>query len=267
MATTPARGLTHVAAPTPKPVEGGIFDAAQVVPLGAHEAMGVTYEQVAAGVPTEIAESTADCIKAVVDRDEFEGFTFVEGDPAFYIFAGVTCNAFQSTDEEYAAKAGERLDAFKHLAVERHLWTNELPELATDIHPAGAVKPKVGLGLLEEHAGLVYPFVPTVHFGRRVAVFLAGEDVLSYDAGDAALIGGAQISNGAGYVSRTGPGGVEAAEGEAWMYVTGQVVLREGALSSIPAHDPQTNTRIALAVRPYVVTIDGFAAAIRITLE
>lgn len=267
MATTPARGVTHVAAPTPKPVEGGIFDAAQVVPLGAHEAMGVVYEQIAAAPPLEISEDSATCISAAAPSDNYQGFTFVEGDPAFYIYAGVICNAFQSTDEEYAAKAGERLDAFKHLAVERHLWTNQLPEAAIDLHPEGAVKPKVGLGLLEEYAGVTYPFVPTVHFGRRVAVFLAGEDVLSYNAGDAALVGGAQISNGAGYVSRTGPGGIAAAEGEAWMYVTGQVVLREGELTSIPANDPKTNTRIALAVRPYVATIDGFAAAIRITLE
>jgi hypothetical protein len=278
MALFPHFGRTHIAPPELTPAQGGIFQAAEVRPMGAHEVMGVTYQSVGVHQPNLVDPDAATCIGTAAKTTE--GFDWIEDDGAFVLYSGVACNAFGSTDEEYSQQAEARLVGGSQRAVEEFLWTKVFPGNADatddDIHvaveditptPGTPVSPKLGLGLLLEHAGEIYDYVPTVHFGKRLGVLLAGADLVKFDEDEASVQGGAEASNGAGYTSKIGPGGREAKANEVWMYATGKVLILEGAPETNTAIDPETNKRIAIAERAYLTTVDGFVAAILVTLE
>ena len=80
--------------------------------------------------------------------------------------------------------------------------------------------------------------------------------------------GGSKVVAGAGYdLPNTGPTGAAAAAGERWIYATGEVLVRQGAEVIVrEAFDQVNNDHVVLAERGYVVAVDGFVAAVRVTV-
>ena len=266
MALFPTAGRTYVQPPTLTPAEGGIFQAAEVVDVSGHELMGVAYDSEGTYNLETVDADLATCITAALA--EPEGFSLVESEDPFEVNAAVKCFASGGSEQEYLDEAERRITASSQREVEQWLWEVIFPAKAVDITPGGtAVKAKLGLGLLQEYAGKVYNFVPTLHFGKLTGTFLASADLVKFDEDEAAVQGGAQAVNGAGYFSKAGPGGVAAGPGEAWLYMTGQIVLRQSEISTYVATEHEKNQRVAYGLRTYLATIDGFVAAIKITLE
>lgn len=262
------QGQTYVDPPTLVPLEGGLFGAAEVKPFGSpHEAFGVIYESEACAPGNLVDMTAATCIATAAQ--ETDGFHFVTGGP-LNIYAGVACNLFGGYERAKPA-ALRRLNASAQRLVERSLWEKIFPSASNgtvDLTPAGgAVKPKIGLGLLEEYAGSHYDAVPIIHAGKRASVFLASEGVVSFDADKAKIAGGALFANGQGYTNLSGPGNVVAGTNEVWVYATGAIVIRHGDIRELEAVAPQTNDLVAYAQETYVPTIDCFTAAIRVKLE
>jgi hypothetical protein len=138
-----------------------------------------------------------------------------------------------------------------------------------DITPAGgAVKPTVGLALLEGYGANNYAGAPTVHLPVSVASLALGVNgaVWSGDTLHSQL--GTPIVAGAGYdYPNLGPTGAGAPAGEKWAYVTGSVVINAGDLIVQDALDRDKNDHVTLAERGYVIAVDCFAAAVRVGMN
>jgi len=125
-----------------------------------------------------------------------------------------------------------------------------------------------GIAILEGYAADVYGGVPTLHMPRSVATRALAVDVLVSGLDwTVNTKQGALVANGGGYSANLGPDGSSAPAGQAWLYVTGQVVLTRGSIVTSRALDYQNNNQVALAERTYVPTVDCFKAAVLVTLE
>lgn len=268
MAITPTPGYELVDAPQRTPIEGGIFDALenqQTKPLDAHALRGITYELDATGDLKVIDEEQATEVGTASKAGDFGDISYVEGDP-FTVFVSRTSDRLMRSPEQLAQQAEAHLVASSQAAVEQVVWKRELAT-ATDLNSAGAVSTRDAVGILEEYAGIHYRYTPTLHFGRRLAPYLADHFLVKFDEGKAAAIGGARAVNGAGYTSLTGPGGVAAAADERWLWITGQVAIWEGAPQAQGGFDQNTNKIFAFAERTYIATFDGLSAAVRVKLS
>lgn len=257
-----------VETPPREPVQGGLFGASNVLPLPPHGELGLFYDTdgiYAAAVAKVEEASDATCLE--VTQALPDGFDQVHGTPVV-VHAAVECTGFGAKLDDFAAAARARLIAGEERALEEFVWTTMLPAMADDITPAGgAQKAKRAVGSLNTHAGRVYTYVPTLHFGRDLAADLADHFLVKFDEQKAAAIGGSRAVNGAGYFDKTGPGAVEAGAGEEWAYITGQTTIWQSEIDVHEAFDTTTNKMFAVAVRRDVIAIDGFAAAARVTLD
>lgn len=278
MAIMPPAGYELVDAPERTPIEGGIFDALpgqKTQPLDGHALRGVTYELDATMSPSIINEAGSTPVATSSKAAEFGDIEYETGDP-FTIFVSKTSDRILRSPEDLAAQAEAHLVAASQRGVERVLWNRLLPlSGGIDLNPAGALSVKDAVGVLEEYAGSNYFYTPTLHFGRRLAPYLADHFLVKFDEGNAAAIGGARAVNGAGYVGQSGPfadpddqnSGVVAAADERWLWLTGQPQIWEGAPQSQGGFDQNTNKIFAFSERTYIVTTDGLNVAVRVKLS
>ncbi len=255
-----------VEAPSRIPVQGGIFDAANVLTLPQHGNLGLHYETDGNTDARLVDVDEQTCVATAASLPD--GFTFTDGH-AFDVYAAVECWGFGATVEDFAAEAQARLVAGEQRAIESYLWNNLLPELGTEL-PGSPLKPKRAVGALETEMGLKYTYVPTLHFGRDLAADLADHFLVKFDGNKAAAVGGSRAVNGAGYVGQAGPGtpAVEAANSDRWLYATGQVTIWQGPIFVKSAFEQTTNKLFAVATRSEVVAIDGdIVYAARATLD
>lgn len=195
---------------------------------------------------------------------------FVSGD-GFWAITGVTC-----LRDNIEAVAAARLQLDEPAIVEHQIWTGSLgldPEFDASTTPklagSSAVSLPVGVGLLEAYLGDNYNGQGVIHSSRLVAP-AAGRDLLvSPSGGKLTTLLGTPWAFGQGYSVNTGPGGAAAAAGQAWLYVTGQVVVRRGKpfYSTLEQSlDRSTNEVQVIAERPVAVTVDGILAAVLVSL-
>ena len=137
-----------------------------------------------------------------------------------------------------------------------------------DMTPGGAAVPiKEGIALLEGYSSAMYVGVPTLHVPRVVASFAFQSDGLTWDGDMIRTKLGSKVAAGAGYdFLNRGPDGTGAAAGEKWLYATGEVVVRRGPAIVRQAMAHNDNEVFVLAERGYVVAVDSFVAAVRVTL-
>lgn len=137
----------------------------------------------------------------------------------------------------------------------------------TDITPAaGAVKPKVGIAMLEAWmARGRYVGVPTLHLPTIIASLVMGLDGVAFDEKVLRTKLGSKVVNGAGYDEpNVGPTGTTNAVGERWIYATGEVLIREGRVEPRQGFNQYTNDVTTLAERAYVVAVDGPVVGVRV---
>lgn len=216
-----------------------------------------------------------------------DGYVTFDGDP-FTLVAGYTCAVGGSLPiDEAWGSAEDRLTQGEARAVERTFWTgldsvgnpirNGLGSAdadVVDVTPVtGAVFITDGVSLLEAWAGENMSCAPIVHASRGVSTYMADRNLVEPIGQVLYLRGtGSRVSVGGGYLA-TGPEGVEAPDGEAWLFLTGSVKVMRSPLFHTPprgdtaaAIDRQINDVTVFAERTYGFTRECGIAAVRVIL-
>lgn len=197
----------------------------------------------------------------------------------FAAYGGVTCKAVGLDMPVQEAAIREVFLRGESAAVERALMDVRFQAAAgdnagrwdtpTDITPgAGAVRPAVGVALLEGYMGSVYTGAPTIHMPRVIASLLLGQTGATLDGTSIMTKLGSKIVAGVGYdYPNTGPGGADAPTGEKWLYGSGEVYIGRGPVEVRQAFTQSNNDVVVLAERAYIVAVDGPVAAVRVLVE
>lgn len=258
-------------APAVTPPVGSLLDTATVETgveylddgadmFESYNSMSFGHEAVWCGVN----DKTLDQVAGWVD-----GFRFVA-------YGGVVCNAVGLNAAEQKQETARVFDLGASVAVEEAAMdilfspaggTFPVP---TDITPAaGAVKPKLGIALLEGwFAAGRYVGMPTIHLPTVIAGLVMGADGVALEQSVLRSKLGSKIVNGGGYdIANVSPAGVAAPVGEKWIYATGEVLVRRGDIEARQAFNQSNNEMVTLAERVYYVAADGPIAAVRVKVE
>ena len=193
----------------------------------------------------------------------------------FGAYGGFTCKPIGTDLAEMESVVREGFLRGESTAVERALMTQrfiadpETPDrwaAPVDITPAGgAVKPALGVALLEGFYPTVYTGSPVIHMPRAIASLLLGVDGVSMNGDVIETKLGSKVAAGAGYdYPNVGPTGVNAPDGEKWLYATGAVYLGRGDMTVQAGFDQSTNDAVILGERAYIAAVDGPVVAVRV---
>lgn len=268
---------TYPTAPTVTPLKGTLLDAATVT-------------NDFAWLDGDDLFASYNCMKFQAEADfcapntkDFDNEIAWQNGFRFAAYGGVLCKAVGLNQPEALANVRRVFEAGESTAVERALMAQRFIEgpdrdagagvdLAweepVDITPAGgAVKPAVGLSLLEGFAANEYVGAPTLHVPVTIASLILGVDGAEFEGQTLRTKMGSKIAAGVGYdFPNTGPDGTEASAGEKWLYATGEVVIGRGPLDVRQNVDFSNNDVYMLAERPYIAVVDCFAAAVRVSV-
>lgn len=227
-------------------------------PIGTWSASGVIpVENGAAGDPVELFIATA--------KISDDGIEWVESGTPTPHYALVRCSPVG--DPDLRARAQAAIDLNEQRAVEAG-FIADVAAGAVDLTPAGgAVSPETGAGLLQRYAGSNYGGVHVLHADRAVASLLS--DILDRQGNHLETRIGAWLAAGAGYDGAAGPEAEAPGAGEAWMFVTGQIVVSRGdtELRDVPIRMTglgALNEAMALGERTTTVSYECVAAAVRV---
>ncbi|MEU4584882.1 cupin [Kitasatospora aureofaciens] len=199
----------------------------------------------------------------------------VEHATPIHIYAGAQCSAPGWGYAEARAHAEASLTLGEQQAVEAGFWRTKLTADAVDLTPAaGPLSVAQGVAVLEGCLAESYGGVGTLHVPAGAAAILGCCNLLREDPETGALrtLAGNCAVIGAGYsAENTGPGGVPAAPGTAWLYITGPLVIRRGAATVVPdTPGPSVNTRNndrrVLVERTYVVATTCTVCAVNVVV-
>ena len=161
-----------------------------------------------------------------------------------------------------AAELEALFEAGESLYVEDRVQELLLNDLAVDITPTAGTPVtslKQALGLLEQWIAERYLYRPTIS-GNLYATYLIPELVRN-DDGSLTSLHGSPIAAAAGF-GADGPGIASAAEGTAWLYISGQINVWKGQAAVSNAQDLPLNRDLSLVEKFYAASIDGPVAAI-----
>ncbi|WP_433341721.1 cupin [Streptomyces sp. CA-253872] len=189
------------------------------------------------------------------------------------LYAGTECSTFGLSYEEAVEHARATMDLGEQQGLEAAFWSNHLAENAVDLTPeAGPLSLAQGVAVLEGCLAESYGGVGTLHVPAGAAALLGCCNILREDptaeslrtlTGNCAIIG-------AGYSAmNTGPGGIPAAPGTAWLYISGPVHILRGPLLTIPDQpgasvNIRTNDRRALVERTYIARTTCTVCAVQV---
>lgn len=265
---------TYPVAPEVTPREGTLLDTATVIE-GIGWLDGADLWQSFGGM--KFGQSALFCAPNTKDLDNNEA-DWVSGF-RMAAYGGVTCKAVGMVMAEQEASIREVFERGESTAVERALMDVRFRAAAgenagrwdtpTDITPAGgAVKPGVGVALLEGFFSSVYTGAPTIHMPVVIASLLLGVDGATLDGGVIRSKLGSKIVAGAGYdYPNNSPAGAAAPTGERWVYASGAVVVGRGPTEVRQTFEQTNNDVIVLGERAYVVAVDGPVVALRVTVS
>lgn len=245
----------------------------------------------------DLETRVVNCTEDQTPKETTSGLVFPESD-AFTVVAPFKCSTGGLTVADAWGHAANRLYQGESRSLERVFWSgrddagnivastlgaavvddgdNQLePGEMFDLTPlSGAVSITDGLALLESWAGEHMPCAPVVHSARGIATYLAERSLVSAE-GQVMFTNGAgsRVAVGGGYLT-SGPNGVAAPAGEAWMWVSGAVKVLRGPVFMTPdsgdtaaAVDRALNDVTVYAERNYAFTRGCGLAAIRVNLK
>lgn len=270
-----------VDAPPVTPSPYGLFSAATVLDDGGSGAQGgeglrwalsgITWEPAACGAAYE---TLAACEAA--DQDA-EGLTVVDGINAVESspFTAYHLHRCRLPGRDWTAgdeRAAEALRLGEQRAAERHLMRAMASADEVSVLSAQPVHPVEALGLLERHVGLNYGGTGVLHVDPLVATLMGSYGLLTETGTSKLTKLGTRVAVGGGYGAGLAPSVDDAepgtpAAGEAWAYVTGQVMVRRAATAEVirsAAGQLTSNEYLALATRPYVIGWECVTAAVRL---
>ena len=246
----------------------GLYSVATVLDNQARAACGVFYLPEAIAPSGFVYQAQCGSSNALAHLGDEPDEVIGDG---FWVVTGVTC-----LYDDIEARAAQRMALDEQALVERELWTGALgtkPEFdaaGTQKLSATPVSLAVGVGLLEAYLGDTYNGQGVIHSSRLVAPAAGRDLIVSQSGGRMSTLLGTPWAFGQGYSVNTGPGGAAASAGTAWLYATGQVVVRRGDLfkSTVEQALNRSTNNIELVVqRPVTVTVDGILAAVQVELD
>lgn len=216
-------------------------------------------------------------------------FPTVTGTP-FVAYLGIDCPLVGYTLDEFETAVRNGFLANEARLVEDAFWTGRFgnsPSLAGTIadpsdcvnltpgEPDGVYSGGTpltivgGISALEDYLGANYGGVGIIHSPRGVAAFAARDYQIEKNGNRLSTILGTRFAFGGGYTVNTGPDGVAAPAGEAWLYATGAVTIYRSEVFINPdelraAFDTRTNQVEILAERKYVIVRECVCAAVRV---
>lgn len=279
-----------VAPPPTTPYVGGLFAAARFPELPTDgdsrrwECGGIQYEAESCARPVGWHEVCPGEVPAAPAKTPTLEFPLVEGTP-FTALLGVECKLTGYTLEEFERRVVRAFTLCEQRTVEEIFWTgseDNRPSLAgTAEEPsecvilAQATAPLSltgGVAALEGYLGDNYCGVGVIHAPRTLAAYAAATNLMC-NCGTAKVSTplGTQWAFGGGYSVNTGPDGIEAPEGVAWLYATGQVSILRSEVWVNPddlryAFNTRTNDVTVFAERKYAITYECVCAAVAVTV-
>lgn len=208
------------------------------------------------------------------DRKVFHRPDGVKLAPPFAVYGSFECAPVGFSMEQARERARRNLEFGEWRSIEKQFWTDLSTDAdVVDLTPAsGAVSIVLGLAVLEDYAGQNIGCMPTLHGPRGLVPTMSNASLFPTSLGDKVMrtYVGSQFAAGGGYTD-IGPGGVPAAAGSAWMYVTGPVRIWQGTVFDVPEGsapasmiDRGKNDLLALAERVVLVGRECGAAAIQV---
>lgn len=306
MAINPLAALNGADAPPkrvdaviPTPYDFGLFSVARMDEVvDAHENEGVFAQPYTCDPATGYVRNCdeVDDPPAKSHEPNVRGANYAS---PYTLYGYYECASIGYSITEAQQIARQNLLLGEERGAEAELWAGDLGSVSslahginldastiTDLTPvAGATSVVTGVAALENWLGQNYAGVGMLHVQRGLAISLGSSRVIDFQAGSKKLttILGTRVSAGSGY-SGIGPDaivddavvpGTDPADGEAWIYATGDVVLRRSAPFDTPPGsqsaavlDRDLNDLTALSERIYSNWIDGCGiAAIRVILD
>lgn len=262
-------------------VSFGLFSAAipQPAPDGPWETCGVQHES--SGLCAKPEGWTYVCPPEVPeDKNSTMGFETLTGDP-FTVILGIECALVGRSLEEFRDRVRESYLACVETTVERAFWTGDQgndPHLAdpTTIIVEGTVAAPLtltgGIAALESYLGENLCGPAYLHAPQGLAAF-ASRSMLLVDPATGRMrtpLGNRWVFGG-GYASNTGPDGVEAPDGVAWIYATGQVNMWRSEVFINPedlryAFNRKTNDVEMFAEQTFAFTRECLTAAVPVAI-
>lgn len=194
-----------------------------------------------------------------------DGIPLVEGDPVnlYHLFR---CNALGIADGE--ARARQSMSLGEPRGIERitarQLSTAGAVDLTGDT-PRNVVD---AVALLEDYTASTYGGVPVLHMARGVGTVAAALGAIGREGNRLETKQGALIASGGGYGGLLSPAGDTPAAGTAWIYATGQVMVRRApqadVVGPVMSRTPATNTALYLVERPVIVAWECVTAAVQV---
>lgn len=217
-------------------------------------------------------------VEASFAKVPVEGIDLVDGAP-FNLYHLFRCSPVGLSEGDFQERARAAMRLGEGRALERVLGSLlPLREGAVDLTPTPgtAVSAVEGVAILEAFAGSSYGAVPVIHTPRDAGslLFTAGAVIRSGTRLETGQ--GAYVASGGGYDALVGPPTdvedpstvVPAGVGEAWLYVTGQVVVRRSPMievGPVMSRTPATNVATALSERLAVVTWECITGAVLVS--
>lgn len=263
----PLGNPVYIEAPSVAPARGGLYAVANVIDGDPHiGASGAQYLSENCGVASSLDDPA--CITAEDRAEKTFGEIDVVSSEPFAVYKGVTCVDMRGDDSSWAEHG---LELTEGIAVEQQVMATVL-QGATDLTPTPgtAVSVRHGVAILEGAAAANYGGTPILHMARSTATIAFSEDVLDNDMDFTVTTKqGALVANGGGYEGNLGPDGEPAAAGEAWIYVTGMVVITRTPVTTnrVLAAGEHLNLQQALAERMIAVTAECINYAVLVELE
>jgi hypothetical protein len=248
----------RIAAPPVVPARGGLLNAATVHPeWDAHMGFGVEYQSFLCGTGSTTPAPCGVVVPGIVYDalpKDTSGSTIAYGYP-FAIYSGIQCDLIGGP---YGAQAQAKLAGSEDYLVSKGFYEIALlgsgygtPVQTANALPDTAIPGDLAeiIGELEEYAALNYAGTPVLHMNRRVAAVAFASSYLEFDqlSGTVLTKQGTPVANAAGY-----PDGL--------IFITGQVNLWRGSVSTYDVPAVMSNQAISLAERLYVASTECLLA-------
>lgn len=212
---------------------------------------------------------------AVISRApvSVNGVPLVEAFPTI-LYADLTCTAPSRSPEVEAERARRALRLREAYALERVMARHlALADDSVDITPTPGTPVHVvdALGLLERYAGSHYGGRPILHADRRMTTVLGAQGAVKRDGTRLETTLGSYVAAGAGYDALRSPDDADPSAGNAWMYVTGAVLVHRQADIDVfgpfmsrfsGATDEATNDTTVRAQRGFILGWECITAAV-----
>lgn len=286
--STPTPLGVLVDAPTVTPYPFGLLSVAQFpLETDEHWPAGIQWEEHGAAQAFTAAGWEAPALAAITHNGPGDNTTTDPGVPfgntaSIAVYALVDVTAVGRDPEAAQTLAREKCSLAAPRALEAAVWTGldssgdptgAKALAATDTVVLGggtAVDAVAGLGLLEEWLGSNYAGVGVIHATRGVSATFDRWRLAQLQSGKKTTGLGNLVAFGAGY-DGSGVDNTAAPAGQAWVYATPAVSVRQGLDVVTPVDTPHAfgyaKNRIVMVVeRQYAVAWEGIAAAALITL-